>query len=410
MFLAMARIRGAVAFIPSHRPIRRRFSIMQAERAKKTQAQELSMLPLADDFFSSHKERISPHTLRALTEGMGLERMTEIQAKSLPVALSGVDVLARARTGTGKTVAFLTPALQLVKPRKSGKASGIDILVVSPTRELATQIAATAEAMTEFHPGARVQVVFGGTNAKTDVRRFDSALPSVLVATPGRLLDHLQNTRLAGGRGSFSDALGGLKVLVLDEADQLMDQGFAKDILRIISYLPRERQTFLFSATMPPALRPVMSKALNSDYVTVDCIGDDGPGAGEVSPETSRLVTQTFAVVPSMDRFVSSVLETALAALEEGGPDAKVIVFFSTASLTAFMAAVARESGLPGKVLEIHSRLSQPKRDKAADAFRTARSGEPAVLFTSNVSARGVDYPDVTHVLQVLLGTNSNSS
>ena len=215
-------------------------------------------------------------TKRALTEDMGLERMTEIQAKTLAPALQGHDVLARARTGTGKTVGFLVPAIEVVHragtrtdPKKGKAARGIEVLVVSPTRELATQIGTQAEALATHHGGGfGTQVVFGGTPSKRDLSRFNAQLPAVLVATPGRLIDHLENSRLAGGsRGGggarpFSDALRDLKVLVLDEADQLLDMGFEREIRRITSFLPPSKQTLLFSATMPPALRSVMAATM----------------------------------------------------------------------------------------------------------------------------------------------------
>ena len=194
--------------------------------------------------------------------------MTEIQAKTLLPALAGTDVLARARTGTGKTVGFLVPSIERVQQRRGG-SSGIDVLVISPTRELATQIGTQAEALATHHGGGfGTQVVFGGTPSKRDLSRFNAQLPAVLVATPGRLIDHLENSRLAGGsRGGggarpFSDALRDLKVLVLDEADQLLDMGFEREIRRITSFLPPSKQTLLFSATMPPALRSVMAATM----------------------------------------------------------------------------------------------------------------------------------------------------
>jgi ATP-dependent RNA helicase MSS116 len=208
-------------------------------------------------------------------------------------------------------------------------------------------------------------------------------------------------------------------VLVLDEADQLLDMGFEREIRKVLSYLPPEKQTLLFSATMPPALRSVMGATMKPDHVVVDCIQDGSGGGGGgggggleggENTETSRRIAQSHVVLPTIDRFLSGVIEVVLAAMAEDPEAHKIIVFFSTAHLTGFMAAllnhIFEESG-GGKrrepVLEIHSRKSQPARDRASERFRNTKRG---VLFTSNVSARGVDYPGVTHVIQVGIPDN----
>lgn len=273
------------------------------------------------------------------------------------------------------------------------------VLVISPTRELATQISVQAEALLTYHKrtlGLNCQVVYGGTNIKADIRKFNSKLPTILIATPGRLKDHLQNTALSSGR-NFADCVKGLRVLVLDEADQLLEMGFRPDIRAIISYLPpiQNRQTLLFSATMPKELRAVMAESMKSDYVTVDCIHDKGA-------ETNVHVDQSHIILPAMDRVVIGVVEVVLEAMRREPDHHKIIVFFSTARLTGFFSDVFN-TGMQIPVIEIHSRKSQSHRDKSSERFRKSKRG---VLFSSDVSARGVDYPDVTHVIQIGLPDN----
>lgn len=361
---------------------------------------------------------IHPQTIKALN-AMKLSHMTEIQHKTLLATRETQgDVLGRAKTGTGKTVSFLLPSLQTILGLRPASPSSIRVLVISPTRELATQIYTQGQALIQYHNKLSIQVVFGGTNQATDVRKFNQKLPDILVATPGRLLDHLQNTNLHGGR-TFSDAVNQLNVLVLDEADQLLEMGFRNDILSIIGHLQKNRQTLLFSATLPPALRKIMGSILKPNYVTIDCIHDaDIQTHVHVDQVCILHLTvfhrifyfsrswfcspsfQTHAVVP-FDRVVISVLEVLR--LAQNDPNHKIIVFFSTARLTGYFASLLTAMNI--SVVEIHSRKSQSVRNKASEKFRKLKSG---VLLTSDVSARGVDYPNVTHVIQIGLPDNAD--
>jgi ATP-dependent RNA helicase MSS116 len=285
---------------------------------------------------------------------------------------------------------------------------GIQILIVSPTRELATQIFNQAKLMTQHHTHMSIQIIMGGTNQKSDVTKFNRVLPTILVATPGRLKDHLQNTKL-NGTPFATAAVSQLKVLILDEADQLLEMGFRPDILLILKYLPPvdRRQTLLFSATVPKELVAVMGAAMKPKYQTVDCIHDDSKDGSNNSKETNAHVLQSYAVLsPGTDRLVSSVVETILAAIQGEEQGFKIIAFFSTARLVGFFSdlfnhgIVKHQYGktmphaIPN-VIEIHSRKSQSARNKASDLFR-ASTGR-SILFTSDVSARGVDYPNVSH-------------
>jgi ATP-dependent RNA helicase MSS116 len=327
----------------------------------------------------------------AVTQKLGLETMTEIQAKTFDAASSGKDVLGRARTGTGKTLAFLLPAIETLLSSASEYEPGksVGILIMSPTRELALQINEQAKAIVSCHKNLSTQVMFGGTSKREDVKRLSKRLPSILVATPGRLLDHLQSTDVRGD--PFSRLIKKTQVLVLDETDRLLDMGFRKEIDNIISYLPAEkRQTLLFSATLPPDVRKVMAGCMRPDYVTVDCIHDFDP-----STHTNDLVNQS-AVVHKSKRQIDAPVQV-ITRLLEAEPNAKLIAFFPTTNLTAYYSSLFNFV-LSKPVIEIHSKKTQSYRTSASNRFREMKKG---IMFTSDVSARGVDYPGVTAVVQV---------
>jgi superfamily II DNA/RNA helicase len=344
---------------------------------------------------------LHPNSKRALVENMGLEAMTEIQDKTFQAGAAGKDVLGRARTGTGKTLAFLMPSVERILQAGSSYKMGqnVGVLIVSPTRELASQIGQQAEQLLSMHKGLSVQVVYGGTKITRDLTLMNRKLPTILVATPGRLLDHLQTTQIQTGKSSrsFSSIMGGTGILVLDECDRLLDMGFRIELRKILAFLPncQSRQTLLFSATIPPDLKQIMGENLKKDFVEVDCINDKAEGS-----HTNVHVQQSHVVLPSvgMEQYAQSVVNVVLHALAQTDEENhKVVVFFTTARMVAFFATLFNE-GLNVPVIELHSKKSQTYRNKASDTFRNAAKG---VLFTSDVSARGVDYPDVTQVIQV---------
>ena len=208
---------------------------------------------------------INPLTKKAIAEVLRYETMTLVQQQSLPVALSGVDVLAKAKTGTGKTLSFLLPALEAALRPPSG-GPRIKILIVSPTRELASQIYEEGQMVCKFHSGFKLMCIYGGTNMNKDINGF-KAPPDLLVATPGRLNDHLQSSGL-------DRMMLGLRVLILDEADQLLDMGFRPAILDMLSRLPpkESRQTLLFSATMPNDVQSIAKIGMRANYSFVDTV------------------------------------------------------------------------------------------------------------------------------------------
>lgn len=317
----------------------------------------------------------SAETQRALTEVLRLQRLTEVQARCYGPLLEGRSASVTAKTGTGKTLAFLLPMVErLAKQRKVPDT--VSALVIVPTRELAQQIAHQAEELLRFHR-LSVKAVFGGTSMARDASLFRRQVPDILVATPGRLLDHLQETRWRGRK--FSSLLDHLAVVVLDESDRLL-QGFAKEMATIQSYLPRQRQVLLFSAT--PSRPALIKELLGDDYVEIDCV--HGPSTAPGSPASSALnvrVQQSVVSLPSMDVYLPALL-TILDDMMMNDEAAKVVVFFPTTRLVRFFAAL-----LGGEhVWEMHSKLSQASRSRASAQFARAEKG---ILLTSDVSARG---------------------
>ena len=351
--------------------------------AEARHAEALKDPTLLTNVIFSERTDLHPSTKRALTELMGLQAMTAIQAETYAAAWSGQSVLGRARTGTGKTLAFLLPTLErLLQGDRSLYHPGRNVgaLIVAPTRELAQQIAEEARTLLTYHSkDLSVLCMYGGTKMQRDTALLNKRIPTILVATPGRLLDHIAETRVLGRR--FSDVISDTKIVVLDETDRLLDMGFQRDIKKILSHLPRaeKRQTLMFSATIPKRLRSVMQDALKNDFVEVDCVTDNGTTA-----TTNARVKQTFLVLKSMDEYVTRFIEIVMRAMKSSD-DYKILVFFPATKLVRFFADLFN-IGLQMPVLELHSRMTQSARQRASSEFRgSARS----ILFTSDVSARG---------------------
>ncbi|WJX39765.1 RNA helicase [Trifolium repens] len=245
---------------------------------------------------------ISPLTIKALSSS-GYIHMTRVQEISLPICLEGVDVMVKAKTGTGKTAAFLLPAIETVlkamSSNTSHRAPPIYVLILCPTRELASQLAAEAKVLLKYHDGIGVQTLVGGVRFKVDQKRLESEPCQILVATPGRLLDHIEN------KSGIFVRLMGLQMLVLDEADHLLDLGFRKDIEKIIDCLPRQRQSLLFSATMPKEVRRISQVVLKREHKYVDTVGMgcvETPVEGDTFSKTSAVSNPLIQVGIPSDR------------------------------------------------------------------------------------------------------------
>jgi len=340
----------------------------------------------------SDRTDLHPLTKRALTEIMGLQEMTEVQAKTFPVAVSGASLVGQARTGTGKTLGFLLPISERLREINVYPPGGktIGALVIAPTRELALQISEQAETVLKYHHDISVACIYGGTKMGRDINIFRNkrGLPSILVATPGRLLDHVKETKLSGYK--FADIIGTTKILVLDEMDALLDMGFKNDIMQLLSYLPRRRQTMLFSATLPRKLKRSLGDVMGKDYQEIICVDEK-----DIKTSTNARVEQYYMMLPSMDHYVSTLTKIVQ---EEINRNSKIVIFLPTTKFVAFFATYFEKAMDMPNIYRLHSRMSQSARQRASQAFRTIRNR--AVLVTTDISSRGIDYPDITLVIQ----------
>ncbi|GAB2212080.1 hypothetical protein Drorol1_Dr00025424 [Drosera rotundifolia] len=327
---------------------------------------------------------ISPLTLKALTSA-GYMQMTRVQEATVSLSVAGKDAFVKARAGTGKSLAFLVPAIDAVLKaatcNRVQRLPPIYVLILCPTRELASQLVAETRALLKYHDGLDVQGLIGGTRFKDDLKRIESNSCQILVATPGRLLDHIES------KSAISVRLMGLKMLVLDESDHLLDLGFRKDLEKIVDCLPRQRQSLLFSATIPKEIRRVSQLVLKRDHAFVDMIG-----VGNL--ETSYKVKQSNLVAPHSLHFhlVHQILKDHISR----SPDYKVIVFCTTGMVASLMYQLFYEMRL--NVRETHSRKPQVYRSRISEEFRQSKR---IILISSDVSARGLNYPDVTMIIQM---------
>ena len=307
--------------------------------------------------------------LRALDEA-GYETPTPIQGKAIPTVLEGRDLLGIAQTGTGKTAAFALPILhRLAASSVRPPRGGCRVLVLSPTRELSSQIADSFKTYGK-HLGLSVSVVFGGVPHGPQ-RRALSAGIDVLVATPGRLLDHL---------ASGVARLDRVEVLVLDEADQMLDQGFLPAIRKVVAALPKQgRQTLFFSATMPTEIGRLAGELLNN------------PARVEVAPvaTTVERVTQRALHIEQGGK------RNLLAKLLQGEGVGRALVFARTKHGADRVVKQLEQDGLSANA--IHGNKSQGQRERALLEFRT---GHAPILVATDIAARGIDVDNVTHVVQ----------
>lgn len=331
---------------------------------------------------------LSAKTAQSLRDEFRYETMSIVQSQCIPVALTGKDIVAKAKTGTGKTLAFLIPLVELVLAKKSSLPAPtgprpVRALVISPTRELAQQIEEEALRLGKFH-SIRLACVVGGLAINKDLRVLQQGQGlDLLIATPGRLKDLLQN------HGGIAQSLDSLVALVLDEADRLLDMGFKPDLDAIFRMLPGpdRRQTQLFSATFPANVQEMTARTLKRDHTVVNTVGDE-------DDQTHKHVMQESIIVPLAQQY--EALYELINQHKQANPQYKIIVFFTTARVASFSSRLFNQANCP--TLELHSRLSQSKRTKTSDQFR---EGKQLVLFSSDVSARGLDFPGVSLIIQI---------
>ena len=313
---------------------------------------------------------LAPEILKALDE-FGYSTPTPIQAQAIPIVLQGRDLMAGAQTGTGKTAAFALPMLQKLMPLASTSASParhpIRALILVPTRELAIQVEASVKVYAK-HSALRSLVVYGGVDIKTQTPQLMKGV-EILVATPGRLLDHIEQRTLQ---------LSQVQMLILDEADRMLDMGFMPDLKRILALLPKQRQNLMFSATFSTEIKK-LSEAFLNDPVLVEVARSNA---------TNENVTQKVYHVAQNDKH-------ALLAKILNETETKQVIVFTKTKLTA--SRLARQLAREGILADaIHGDKSQSERIQALDAFK---QGKINALIATDVAARGLDIDQLPMVI-----------
>lgn len=306
---------------------------------------------------------LAPSIFQAITE-MGFSEATPIQTAAIPLIRTGVDVIARSQTGTGKTVAFAIPALEAIDIHEEKPT--VQVLILCPTRELAQQAGDEIRKLTRFMPGVRPVEVFGGADIRSQIVKLRNA--NIVIGTPGRVIDHMTRKTLK---------LGSLKMLILDEADEMLKMGFKEDIETILQDTPTERQTVLFSATMPPLIRAITKKfqkdpqliEINKDQVTIDNID------------------QRLVEVPSLRK------KEALKLLLSFHRPNRTLVFCNTKSMVDELTEYLVKAGHAAEC--IHGDLKQAQRTSVMNRFK---QGLVAILVATDVAARGIDVNDIDFV------------
>ncbi len=305
---------------------------------------------------------LDPRIMRAVTE-MGFEEASPIQAKAIPVALEGKDMIGQAQTGTGKTAAFGIPLLQRVDPRNKK----LQAIVLCPTRELAIQVAEEIRRLAKFMHGIKVLPVYGGQEITKQIRSLKGGV-QIVIGTPGRVIDHIRRRTLK------MEMVG---TMVLDEADEMLNMGFREDIELVLSHLPEERQTLLFSATMPKPIMEIAGNYLNQ-------------------PEIIKVVKKELTV-PKIEQYYYEVnprkKSEILSRLLDMYDPALSLVFCNTKRKVDELVDDLKGRGYFAEGL--HGDMKQSQRDRVMKGFRT---GKTDILVATDVAARGIDVDDVEAV------------
>jgi len=307
------------------------------------------------------------HRLLEGIDSLGFEIPTPIQQQGIPIIQTGKDLIGSAQTGTGKTAAFLLPIIDNILKEETG--SGTKALVIVPTRELALQIDQHMEGLSYFTSVGSLPI-YGGTEGATFTREKDALTggADVVICTPGRMIAHLNM-----GYVDFST----IRFLVLDEADRMLDMGFHEDIMKIISHVPKKRQTLLFSATIPPDIRKLANKVLHEPE--------------EINIALSKPADNILQMAYSVYDTQKLPLVKYLLGTSQGRT---ILVFCSTKSSTKLLSRELKKSGL--EVQEIHSDLDQKEREKVMNSYRAK---ETQVLVATDVVSRGIDVENLDLVL-----------
>ncbi|XP_068623961.1 probable ATP-dependent RNA helicase pitchoune [Battus philenor] len=321
--------------------------------------------------FKQLKHEVSQDTLDAIKK-LGFKNMTDIQSEVIPKALTGADIVATAKTGSGKTLAFLIPAVEKIIKIKN-KCKGTFCIIISPTRELATQTYDVLQQILSHHEELTSALVIGGESRKAQSCKLSNGV-HIVVATPGRLFDHMRSKEFDYGY---------VNCLVLDEADKIYQYGFEEDLKQIIKRLPKERQTMLFSATQSETTEALIKSVMKDDLYSVNTNSGnekatvEGLKQGYVICETEYRLSWLYKLLKKMRNF-------------------KVMVFFSSCKSVVFHHVFfSQYCTLP--VLCIHGKMNQADRTSTINSFYNA---EKLALFCTDLAARGLDIPSVDWIVQ----------
>jgi len=306
---------------------------------------------------------LSDNIIKAITE-IGFREPSPVQEQAIPLVLEGHDIVAQAQTGTGKTAAFGLPTISMI----DAKSNKVEILVITPTRELATQVSDELYLLGK-HSGVRTVTIYGGSSYSRQISLVERGA-SIIVATPGRMLDLLKNNRLK----DFAPS-----IVILDEADEMLDMGFLDDIEEIFSYVPKERQTLLFSATMPEPIKRLAKKILKE------------PKFVSVTPKdhtTNEDIEQQYYVINEYER------DNALVRLLDSTDPEKAIIFCRTKKEVDRISNHLMAVGHAAKGL--HGDMEQNQRESVIKAFRASQID---ILVATDVAARGLNVTDISHVI-----------
>ena len=302
--------------------------------------------------------------LRKALKDLGFERPTPIQKEAIPLALKGYDIMGQAATGTGKTAAFGIPIIE-----GSEKEEGTTALIMTPTRELAIQVKEQLYQLSKYK-GLKVFSFYGGTPVQKDLELLWKITPNIIVGTPGRIKDLTM-------RGLFN--FEGLKYFVLDEADRMLDMGFIEDIEWIITQLPKERQSLLFSATIPREVEELAKKHLKKDYKFVKVITE------ELKPKIEERLIKVNSSGQKMSELEKILREHVLE---------KVIVFVKTKKDAKEITQELKRKGF--NVVSLHGDMTQGQRE---NALRLFRDGKVKIVVATDVASRGLDIKGVSLVI-----------
>ena len=315
---------------------------------------------------------LTPNVGRAVSQ-MGFDFATPIQSEAIPVIRSGVDVIARSQTGTGKTLAYAIPAIERVDTHEE-KAS-IQVLILCPTRELALQADQEIRKIARFNESIRPVAIYGG--APIEKQCIDLRRANIVVGTPGRVMDHMRRKTIK---------LNNLKMIILDEADEMLNMGFKEDIETILTDTPESRQTILFSATMPPAIMKITNEFQNSPtLIEID-----------KSQITIESIEQRYIDVPHAEK------KEALAVLLQYYQPNRAIIFCGTKKMADELTSFLNELNISAE--SIHSDIKQTQR---TTTMRDFKAGKTTILIATDIAARGIDVNDVEYVINFDIPPNT---